>query len=584
MNFLNTAFQNNSFMLSNINAAQSSRNTDYAQTEQNLHTAPTPVPASTSSKEASGDFYALKRDQNNPLSAAFKTSATDATADAQRQADKYALKTTASTSAEVNTVLQRFATEGKPVAVVSGGSLSGYTVALQLKNHGFNVLVAEARDTYTRHNILALKEEAIYTLAKLAPDGKLINELLESSRLSLRKSRIDEKNGQLVQLPTPTYRFADWLLPASKRKGLPPRIPVRTHTTQQTSASLNVEQTGTASAHKQKPLEHLNLEWPQNDVVDSVKQEDWHYDDLNRVSDVTLAIGQIRDLEAGLNRYWVNSAGIEVIHAKVDLQETGEGYTTDLKLNDGSVTPDFPLDLVCLAEGKGSNIARFSEQKIIETNEAWYQRSFRVERGLKSGSSLIANPKYPEKPPLVPIRIQRENDSAINIAYYANRQETAEQIWTRMSDRTQAVLQAAGSNARADNPDIIEYQSKRIDVDWRRSSVMARANVVLVGDAAGTSSPIAGAGGSLAMSAYPEIVERLAKHPGFRDPQRREEANAMYNEQAAQSLDVWLHKSADVMRKLKLFSSEKLREINASSGRVASLKKTREAAARQAQT
>lgn len=499
----------------------------------------------------------------------------------------HALKATANTQEEVQAVFDRFRDEGKPVAVVSGGSLSGYAVALQLKQKGFNVLVAEARSTYTRQNIVALKEEAIYTLAKLSPDGKLLGDLLQAHQLSPRQTRIVEEGDQLVQRQTPEHRLLDWLMPGDPGKALPPHIPVRPDKPRQPSPGLDVElpnqpargtEANEFGPHEREPLEHLDLAWPQHEVLDSVKPEAWHYGNLDQVSNTTLAIGQIRDLEVGLNRYCADTAGIQIVNARVSLSGEGDGdiKTTQLRLSGGEVVvPHAPPTLICLAEGKGPNTMDFSEQKTITTSEAWFQRNFRVEADIKSGSSLVVDPKRPDKLPVVPIRINREHDSVINLAHYANRDEneSAEQVWARTATRTQDVLRAAGSHADADDESIREFQSNRIDVDWRRSSVMAKGNVVLVGDAAGTGSPIAGAGGSLAMSAYPEIIDRLVSHPEFHTAEGREKANAAYNEDAAKPVDVWQRKSAELMRALKLFPAEKIREINASSGTIASLKK-----------
>ncbi|OJH33571.1 hypothetical protein [Cystobacter ferrugineus] len=491
---------------------------------------------------------------------------------AAHEQNPHDLQATVKTADDMQAVLDRFEAEraqGKPVAVISGGSLSGYAVALKLKNLGFNVINAEARNTYTRQNVVGLKEEAVHSLAHLSPDGSLLDSLAESNRISMRKSRIVEKDGTLQQAPSPSHRFADWLMPKQNGNPLPPRIPVREAAPPKQPSFIDANP---AAAKKHEPMEHLNLEWPNKEVVTAMDPKDWNYPNMERISEDTVAIGQIRDLEVGLNQHAVKQ-GIEVAHARVALKDMGSQYSPTFQFGDERVSPKFPVDLVVVAEGKGKNTSVISpQQNVIETGESWYQRNFVVEPGLNSGTSLVGSRTDPDKRPLVPIRINRKDDSLINVAHYARRDETADEVWAKNADRTQATLRAAGSAADANDPSIVEYRSGRIDVNYRRSETTARGNAVLVGDAAGTGSPLAGAGGSLALSIYPEAVERLVKHPGFNDPNTREQANAAYREDADKAVDVWQRKSVDIQRALNLVPTETAQQVNASSGKVKSLK------------
>ncbi|ATB36842.1 hypothetical protein CYFUS_002257 [Cystobacter fuscus] len=495
-----------------------------------------------------------------------------ASTEAAHEQNPHDLQATVKTAEDMQAVLDRFEAEraqGKPVAVISGGSLSGYAVALKLKNLGFNVISAEARGTYTRQNVVGLKEEAVHSLAHLSPDGSLLNSLAESNRLSMRKSRIVEKDNTLQQAPSSSHRFADWLMPQQNGNPLPPRIPVREAEPQKQPSFIDANP---ATAKKHEPMEHLNLEWPNKEVVTAMDPKEWNYPNMERISEDTLAIGQIRDLEVGLNQHAVKQ-GIEVAHARVALKDMGSQYSPEFQFGNEHVATRFPVDLVVVAEGKGKNTSVISpEQHSIETGESWYQRNFVVEPGLNSGTSLVGSRTDPDKRPLVPIRINRKDDSLINVAHYARRDETAEEVWAKNADRTQATLRAAGSAADANDPSIVEYRSGRIDVNYRRSETTARGNAVLVGDAAGTGSPLAGAGGSLALSIYPEAVERLVKHPGFNDPNTREQANAAYREDADKAVDVWQRKSVDIQRALNLVPTETAQQVNASSGKVKSLK------------
>lgn len=506
------------------------------------------------------------------LTPAQRSTAPAATAPTAPAHNPYALQSTVTTAADMEAVFDRFQAEreqGKPVALVSGGSLSGYPVAMKLKNLGFNVITAEARAQYTRSNVPALKEEAIHSLAHLSPDGSLMNSLLESNQMSMRQSRIVQKDGEMKQVLEPARRFTDWLAPEQTGNPLPPRIPVREEPTQKLPAFIDADPN---AAKKHEPMEHLALEWPNKEVVQAMDPKDYHHPNMERLSKDTLGIGMIRDLEAGLNKHAVQQ-GIEVAHARVALKDEGTHFTPELNIGGQTVSPKFPVDLIVVAEGKGANTTVVSpQQNLIKTDESWHQRNYVLEPGLNAGSSVVADPKDTSTPPLVPIRINRKDDSVLNVAYYARRSENGDDVWAQNADRTQATLQAAGSKADANNPDIVEYRSPRIDVDYRRSETLANKNAVLVGDSAGTGSPSAGAGASLAMSIYPEAVEQLVKSPDFKNPETREKANAVYSENVGKGIDVWQRKTVDVMRKLDLMTSEKAQEVNASSGKVKALK------------
>jgi hypothetical protein len=67
-------------------------------------------------------------------------------------------------------------------------------------------------------------------------------------------------------------------------------------------------------------------------------------------------------------------------------------------------------------------------------------------------------------------------------------------------------------------------------------------------------------------------VEQLVKHPGFKDPATREAANAAYRENVDKGIDVWQRKTVDVKRSLDLMTAEAAQEVNASSGKIKSLK------------
>jgi len=184
----------------------------------------------------------------------------------------------------------------------------------------------------------------------------------------------------------------------------------------------------------------------------------------------------------------------------------------------------------------------------------------------------VPNRLDPENPAVVPIRFNRTEDTVVNVAHLAARTDKTEDVWRRNHELTNAVLKAAGSKASADDPAIVSYDSGPIAVSWGRAREPAKMNLTMGGDAVANKSPSAGAGASLAASAYPEMTQRLMEHPGFKDQTRRNEANAAYNEQARQVSNVWEDKSIRIMRSLGKLPDDALKDIRAKSGRNESLR------------
>lgn len=149
--------------------------------------------------------------------------------------------TTIKSAASLEKVLHKFSqeksSEERKVAIISGGSLCGMATALQLKNLGFNVIVAEKRVEYTRQNVLALREEALYSLANLSTDGKLLKYLTEKNMISICDKRIDKEKDSYQKKSYPASRFMGWMVPHPDMK---PMIPDRSGNDRQ-AEYLNIE-------------------------------------------------------------------------------------------------------------------------------------------------------------------------------------------------------------------------------------------------------------------------------------------------------------------------------------------------------
>ncbi|MES2742743.1 MAG: hypothetical protein V4754_17600 [Pseudomonadota bacterium] len=320
-----------------------------------------------------------------------------------------------------------------------------------------------------------------------------------------------------------------------------------------------------SSSKKAEPLAYLDMAWPDKEVVRPIDPKPWRYVDLDSISEASLAIGQIRDLETDLNQHCVDTDGIDVLHMEMALSEHAErdDYVPYFTVGTGDdaerIAPDFPIDLICLAEGgKSKNLDMISGQTSIPTNESWFQANYVAAPGLTSGSSLVLSEDNQHTLPQVAIRINRPHDSLINMASYVKRDQADGFTMEKFANRAQDFLKATGATADAADEHAIEYKSTRIDTDLRRLNNPIRKNVVAVGDSAGSASSVAGMGASLAMSAYPEAIHRLVEHMGFRShyPGLREQAERQYRVNAGKAVSLWQNKSTGIMRRLDLYTPE----------------------------
>lgn len=179
------------------------------------------------------------------------------------------LETTIKNAAELRSVLAKFGADqanGKKIAVVSGGSLSGYAVALKLKNKGYNVIISEKRKEYSRQNVITLREEALYSLANLSPNGHLIKSLLEQKLITPYENRVTQDAGSEKWTAKESSRLMKWLVGDNQQSEV--YIPQR----QKTDAPVK------------EALAHLDLAWPKSEVVEPIKAKDWRYTDLTKMA------------------------------------------------------------------------------------------------------------------------------------------------------------------------------------------------------------------------------------------------------------------------------------------------------------
>lgn len=488
------------------------------------------------------------------------------TSDSIHSVSNYAVQTTVNGASSIKERLNALAEKKKAdpkvqIALVSGGSTAGFAAALKLKNCGFHVIVAEKRTAYTRQNTFVLKEEALFSLTNLSPKGKLLKYLLDNKLMDINKYNIVKEGGlfgpdggNVVKVANPAFRFVNWLTNNDNIHSSA-KIPVRVKKDRETTEYLDLQK---ASAEKQRePLGYLDPAWPEHEAVIPVDPQDWKYSDLGKISQHNVGLCQIRNLEKGLNQYCLNQENIEIISAEVEVKKTDpedEKYSVTFTVADKnkkeSIDSPFHFDRIIIAEGANStNAAAISEQTIIPKVESWYQANyFEPESGSPGlfGALVDKNKKQ-----MTAIHhIGRQEGALVNMSLGVepDKQFDPDSIQKAMKN-SKHMCDVGGANVKI-SEETREFTSQRIDVDIKRANPVIRSNVVLVGDSAGSGSPVGALGGSLALAAYPQVVENWVKHPDLKNPEKRSGVERFYREQTARVVNLRHGIPSDTMRKL----------------------------------
>lgn len=492
--------------------------------------------------------------------------------DSINEASDYAVKTTVNGASSVKELLNDLAEKKKAdpemqVALVSGGSVAGYAAALKLKNCGFHVIVAEKRSAYTRQNSFILKKEALFSLTNLSPDGKLMNHLIDNKLMDVHKSNIVKEGGlfgpdggKVVKEANPAYRFMNWI--TNNHHIHSAKIPDRVKQDRETTEYLDLPH---ISTKKREPFEYLDLAWPKHEAVIPVDPQDWRYSNLGKISQDNLGLCQIRNLEKGLNQHCLDhQENIEIIPAEIDLKETD---SEDFKYSPTFIVADnekkehidspFHFDLICIAEGANSkNAAVVSEQAVIPKVESWYQANYSgPENGLRGFFGALVDR---DKKQMAAVQHMGRKESPlvnVSLGIEPDKEFDPDSI-ERALENSRHICEAAGANVEISERTMEFKTPQRIDVDIKRANTVMRSNAIIIGDSAGSGSPVGALGGSLALSAYPELIERLVKHPDFKKPEKRPDVELFFRKEAAPVVNLRHGIPSDAMRKLGFYSAE----------------------------
>jgi len=462
------------------------------------------------------------------------------------------------TPEQAQEILSKFVQERKhyatPFAVVSGCGPAGCTAALTLKKNGFNVLIVEKRSIFTRTNVLELKNESIFSLTKLSPDGQLLTKLLENG-FSAHVATISQSGMKT----SANSRFLHWITPHE----LPINIPQSVRKSRLT-------------------IDALDLAWPYHEPLEAVEPSQWSMGDIQKIGKAEMGSCMVRDLEKTLNQFCLDQ-DIYILNAELHLldheNETGY-YASNYHFHDGQVFEEAQLgqdqseihpNLVCIAEGASSENAKTIGKPVcIPTEEVWhqinYQPSTRLGNFMRGGSRFYLEKEQEKLVDLSNIILHVAKRFALINASVLCRKEDWENkdIKSTIRARTLTVLRDIipvdlfGTLDVGDQDlQVMTQTQKPIEIQLKRASIFAKRNAVILGDSACSGSPTGGYGASLGMSAYPQLLEALIKdNHGFDQPAIDRRSLNKYQKGCEKIMSVRWGRPSAILNDLSIYSND----------------------------
>ncbi len=344
--------------------------------------------------------------------------------------------------------------KGKKTILISGAGTAGLAAAFEAHAKGFEVVIAEKRDEFSRFNVINLNREAQVFLRK--------HGLLEEFETSVAARITDHQIVVFGEGCTKPFPPAD--VSRLQFEGFLPKDPA-----------------------KFKDLFN-------EDGIYSV---------------------QIKDLQAFLAQK-AAALGIKILgNAETILSQPveREGLAKVEILQKTSPAPPLTItpDLIFIAEGARSqsaiNLGMANEKNDTVdnacTNENWVFGNLNYHGSKTFVLSMIITA---QKTLQIANVIFNANSKVVNVAVTSGKNMSEKAIRNLILAAAQKAFDYIGI---ADAPDIINVVKTPVQVANRIASLCSEGNVFRIGDAAGHSSPLAGLGGTLGLTLVPCTVEQL---------------------------------------------------------------------------
>ncbi len=337
----------------------------------------------------------------------------------------------------------------KPLAVISGAGIAGLAASFELRARGFHVVIAEKRKSFSRFNVINLNVETQGFLKKF--------NLLESFE-KLVASRIKEHRYVLIEKSGATQRFA------------------------------------------LSDVSELRFD-------ESITFEPKNFTDLftkDGIYSVPIGVLQTFLAEKALENGVTLLGNVKI---KI-LSRTQTGGISQLALTcDRIVQPD----LVFIAEGAHSTMADelgFGTRKIVNvcTDENWI---FGNRPYFGKETFVVSLIDTFEKTLRMANVIFNAKSQVINIAVTSGEKCSEKEIRKQIERTAEEVFTQTAFPMERIPGKLLAITAKPVRIVNRTSFPFSMGNVFCIGDSAGSSSPLAGLGGTLGLTLVPRTVNQL---------------------------------------------------------------------------
>ena len=382
----------------------------------------------------------------------------------------------------------------KPLAVISGAGIAGLAASFELRARGFNVVIAEKRESFSRFNIINLNVE---------------------TQVFLKKFNLLEKFERFVAARIKEHRY------------------------------VVIEHINSARCLAVSDVSELQLD-------ESISFEPQNFNKLFDQDGIySVPIGVLQNflaenaLESG-----VSILGDAIVKI---LSRTHTGGVSKIQITtDQTLQPD----LFFIAEGAHSTTTHqlgMSTKKVVNacSGENWIfgnmtysgKETFVVSLIDVSGKSLqIANVIF------------NATSQVINIAVTSNKKVHENSIREQILQTATQVFEQDAFPLEKMNSQLLTTVHKPVNVVNQTVFPFSMDNVFCIGDSAGSSSPLAGLGGTLGLTLVPSTISQLL------DDYERQSKNLHknFNERSKAYTKRWIQKSEGIKNFcLSVFEKEK---------------------------
>jgi 2-polyprenyl-6-methoxyphenol hydroxylase-like FAD-dependent oxidoreductase len=372
----------------------------------------------------------------------------------------------------------------KPLAVINGAGIAGLAVSFELRARGFNVVIAEKRKSFSRFNVINLNVETQAFLKRF--------NLLEKFERFVA-ARIKEHRYVLVEKSKSTGRLA-----LSDVSGL------------RLDESVSFEPGNFNKLFEQDGIYSVPI-----GVLQTFLAENALETGVNIFGDVTIRI----------------------------LSRTQTGGVSKVQITfDRTLQPD----LFFIAEGAHSTTAHELDMRTRKVTNACTGENWVFGNMTYSGKEtfVVSLIDASEKTLRIANVIFNAKSQVINIAVTSDKEVPEDMIREQILRTAHQVFAQRAFPLEEMHSALLTTVSKPVNVTNRTSFPFSRGNVFCIGDSAGSSSPLAGLGGTLGLTLVPLTVRKLLD-----DYERQSRGmHRNFNEFSEGYTSRWIQKSEGIKR------------------------------------